>query len=147
MVIKRADATHYECIAKMYKKFLQEVYPDRVLSDDITIHRVVMSWYAPSIDLFVSINSADKVCGFSLDFIDTNGGTLSPIYRAEIGFTLTKQRFSKSTYMLMHATINRAKELGLTLNSKASLYNGTEKLHSKLGAKPIFTEMELKHER
>lgn len=144
MQVTRASLNHYSKILKLYRKFLLEVYASREVKEDYFLAKVVQSWFEAKVDLFI-VEYKSKVIGFSVSYVDTNGGTLSPVYRAEISYVLPKYRKTSAGYKLLHLPINLAKEYNLNVVSKAAVYNGTDKLHKKLGGIPNYIEMELQN--
>lgn len=141
MPIRQANINDYDEIVSMYKHFMEEVYPTRTLGPSIAFHKVVTSWLERGVDVFVYEDDG-IIKAFSMDYVDTQGGMLSPVYLAEICYVKPEYRNSRCAAKLMRATINRAKENKLKVWSKSSVHNGVDKIHEKLGGKPMFMEME-----
>lgn len=140
--LKKARTQDYLEVATMFIEFLKESYPDRQVFD-INSYKLVTSWFESNADIILSFKDS-TITGFSLSYLDTNGGTLSAVYRCEIVYVKPAYRYTRSAYKLMIEPIKIAQANNLAIVSKGTMYNNVHKIHAKLGATPVFTESIIK---
>ena len=143
MELRKARTQDYVEVTKMFIDFLTESYPDRSVTSEISCYKLVMSWFEQNSDIVLAIKDS-TIIGFTLAYIDTNGGTLSAVYRAEIAYVKPEFRYTRAAYLLMINVIKLAQTHNLSVVSKGTMYNNVHKLHAKLGATPLFTEALIK---
>lgn len=140
-MIRKAKDTDLVSIHKLYIKFLEEVWPSRTIYSDATL-ATVEAWLSSKVDILVAERDK-KIVGFFLGYVDTNNGTLSPMYRAEALYVLPEYRLTRLSYEMFRLPINIARPYGLPIISNASVITNSSSLYEKLGAKLIFKEMVL----
>lgn len=136
-MIRKATIEDIPNLSTLFYKFLVETYPTREVKGIDACERLVTKWLEARLDVYVV--GEDK--GFFLGFVDDNGGTLSPSYRAEITYLIPELR-GKSRLGAALLTLPFRIKGNLPIISKSTIYNGVHKMHMKLGGKPIFIEME-----
>lgn len=134
----------YKCydrdiLASLYLKFLQEVYTDRCIASLEDCLRVVNTWIDKKTDCYIVVKN-DIPIGLFMGYVDTNGGTLRPAYRAEISYVLPEYRGYKASYIVLTLPIKLAEQYNLDVVSKSTVHNGVNKMHQKLGGELIFEE-------
>lgn len=126
-------------IVSLYKEFLFEVYKDRCIATLDTCTRIVQSWITAKVDIYLLYNGTEPI-GLFMGYVDTQGGTLLPAYRAEIAYVKEGYRKSKKARELFLLPIYLAREVNLPVISKGSTYNNIANIHKKLGGTLIFEE-------
>jgi GNAT superfamily N-acetyltransferase len=140
-MIRKAKGSDLDSIAILYIKFLEEVWPNREIHTS-AIHSTIEAWLSSKVDILVA--DVDKeIVGFFLGYVDTNNGTMSPMYRAEALYVLPEYRLTRLSYEMFRLPITIARPYGLPIISNASVITNSSNLYEKLGAKLIFKEMVL----
>lgn len=137
MVIEKC--TNKKDVARLYLDFLNEMYQDRSVATFTKCLNIVNNWFKAKLDVYGIIEDG-KLYGFSLSYIDTNGGTIKPEYRAEITYVVPELRKTKWSYKLLKLPIELGLKANLPVVSKSTTNNGVNKLHRKLGGQLIFEE-------
>lgn len=128
-----------EAISSLYYDFLYEIYTDRCIATLDQCKNIVQEWVDAKLDLYGLFDDT-TIIGFSLSYIDTNSGTLKPVYRAEITYVIPFFRKTKGSYDLLTLPIKMAKMANLPVVSKSTVHNGVNNMHNKLRGQLIFEE-------
>lgn len=126
-------------IVPLYEAFLYEVYKDRCIATLDTCTAIVQSWITAKIDIYLLYKDKDAI-GLFMGYIDTQGGTLLPAFRAEIAYVKPGYRKTKKARELFLLPIQLASKVNLPVISKGSVYNNISTRHKKLGGTLIFEE-------
>lgn len=140
-MIRKAENSDLGQLVPLYIKFLEEVWPGRPIYTS-GVAKIIEAWLSSKLDILVAERDS-KIVGFFLGYVDTNNGTLSPMYRAEALYVLPEYRLTRLSYEMFRLPITIARPYGFPIISNASVITNSSSLYEKLGAKLIFKEMVL----
>lgn len=144
MILRKMLLPDFEEVVSMYYDFYREVYPNRKIGDKYFFYKRIMTYINDNSDIILAEDNG-KVCGFSLSFINMNGGLTEKTYNGEIVYVKERYRKGRSAYLLYDNVSNYAKELGLTLVANGLVTNGVSDMISKhFDCKEMFINFERK---
>ena len=138
MIIKKCYDV--ESLSKLYYDFLYETYSIRCTATIDICKKHIDYWITSKLDVYGLYNAKEELVGFSLAYIDTEGGILKPAYRAEITYVIPEYRKTKWSYKLLKLPIDTATLAGIPVVSKSTVYNKVNNIHRKFGGQLIFEE-------
>ena len=144
MVLRKMSLKDYEEVVDMYYNFTKDVYPDRKIGERYFFYKEVMSWINNSRDVIL-VKKDDITVGFSLSYVDMNGGMTEKIYNGVIAYVKPEYRKTRAAYMLYKNISEYAKDKELTLVANGLATNGVSNMIKKhFDCKEMFVNFERK---
>ena len=144
MTLRKMELDDYEDVVDMYYNFTKEVYLDRKIGKRYFFYKEVMSWINNSRDVIL-VEKDDIIVGFSLSYIDLNGGMTEKIYNGVIAYVKPEYRKTRAAYLLYKNVSDYAKEQELTLMANGLATNGVSDMIKKhFDCKEMFVNFERK---
>ena len=145
MTLRKLELDDFEEVVDMYYSFTKEVYPDRKIGKRYFFYKEVMSWINNSRDVIL-VEKDDIIVGFSLSYIDLNGGMTEKIYNGVIAYVKPEYRKTRAAYLLYKNVSDYAKEQELTLMANGLATNGvSDMIRKHFSAEEMFINFERKY--
>ena len=120
----------YEEVVQMYHDFTAEVYPDRKIGQMYFYYKSVIEWIATKKDIVI-VKKDDTIVGFTMSYVDANGGLTEPLYQGVIAYVKPDYRNTRAAYLIYKNVSDVANEKKLTLVSSCLVSNGVSDMVQK----------------
>ena len=140
MTLRPFFLSDYDSVVDMYYEFVKEVFSNRKIGDRYFFSKAVMNWINTGKNIVV-VEHNDEIVGFSMAFVDDNGGLTEPFYHGEVIYIKHNFRKSKAAYLLYNNGVEVAKDLGLISTANCRIQDGVD-LKRHFNAQEIFINLE-----
>lgn len=114
MRLERFILPYYEEVVNMFYEFTKEIYPERRIGEKYFFYKEVLNWINDGKDIILA-KKDDEIAGFSLAYIDENGGLTNTIYHGDIVYVKPQFRKTRAAYLLYKNGADYAEEKGLSV--------------------------------
>jgi hypothetical protein len=132
----------YEELVDMYYEFNREVYPDRLIGHRYFYYKTIMEWIHSNKDVII-VKKNGTIVGFSMSFVNDNGGLTETVYSGEMAYVKPEYRKTRAAYLLYRNVSEVAIEKKLTLVANGLATNGvSDMIRKHFDCKEMFTNFE-----
>lgn len=130
----------YEDLVSMFQDFTTEIYgSNRRIGSKYFFYKAVNKWIEDKKDIILCINSNYDIIGFTVSYIDNNGGLTEEVYFGDICYVKPKYRKTRASYLLYKNVVSYgSNDLKLNVVANGRVENGVDKMIEK-HFKPIKT--------
>ena len=142
MTLRPFFLSDYDSVVDMYYEFTKEVFSNRKIGDRYFFSKAVMNWINTGKNIVV-VEHNDEIVGFSMAFVDDNGGLTESFYNGEIIYVKPPFRHGKAVYMLYNNVVEVARDMNLLIVANGRIENGIDAMIQKhFEATPMFINFE-----
>ena len=120
----------YEELVDMYYEFTKSVYTKRKIGEKYFFYKTVNEWISSRKNIVI-VKKDGIIVGFTMAFINDNGGMTEPVYSAEIAYVKPEYRKTRAGYLLYKNSYNFAIEKELTLVANGLVTNDVSNMIRK----------------